>query len=369
MLYFSALKPMTGDRVSTILPAEIVLHSSWWFHREGITFDEDFYFHPLKRVESEIQMERALYERWGKFGLGQDHRQERPEVGPVHLAAGYIISAMLGCDLEFPPDAPPVVHCANKKNCEIDRGAAFNSPIYKRFTRLLESLKGKYDSLSGDVNWSGVLNVALDLRGQALFLDMFDRPKSVAGYFRSIADVINRFTGTVFDQTGSTSISVNRTVRFIEKPVFLHSECSNTMISAADYERFILPIDAAWSQSHRLFGVHHCGKDPHRFAASYAKIPHLDFLDIGWGGDIAVLRSHLSDTFFNIRLSPVEIGRKTNDETRVMIRDLVRQSGDPVRTGVCCINIGHEVSDDKITTILETVSELRAEYSRHSQSP
>jgi hypothetical protein len=47
-------------------------------------------------------------------------------------------------------------------------------------------------------------------------------------------------------------------VRFFEKPVFLHSECSNTMISAA----------------------------------SYAKIPHLDFLDLGWGGDVAVLHQH-----------------------------------------------------------------------------
>jgi hypothetical protein len=139
-----------------MLPAEIVLHSSWWFHREGITFDEDFYFHPLKRVESEHQMERALYERWGKFGLGQDYRRERPEVGPVHLAAGYIISAMLGCDLEFPPDAPPVVHCANKENREIDIGAAFNSPIYKRYTCLLEALKGKYSSLSGDPVRTGV---------------------------------------------------------------------------------------------------------------------------------------------------------------------------------------------------------------------
>lgn len=350
--------------VSKVLPTEIVLHPSWWHDREGIVFDEDFYFDPRKRVETERHMERALYGRWGNFGLGGKRDRDRPEVGPVHLAAGYIISAMLGCEITYAPDAPPAIHCANRDGTAVDVDAPFRTPIYKRFTRLMEALKAKHGFLCGDINWSGVLNVALDLRGQALFLDMVDNPGSVSTYFRSIARVIDRFTKTVLEHTGSTSLSVNRTVRYFSRPVFLHSECSNTMISAGDYERFILPIDAAWSRTHRPFGVHHCGADPHRFAGSYAKIPHLDFLDVGWGGDIALLRSCLLDTFLNIRLSPVEIGQRTNAKIRDTIRDLVRQSVDPLRTGVCCINVSREVGDDKITTILQTVTELRAEYSQ-----
>jgi hypothetical protein len=40
----------------------------------------------------------------------------------------------------------------------------------------MDSLKGKFDYLVGDVNWSGVLNLALDMRGTGLFTDIFDRP-------------------------------------------------------------------------------------------------------------------------------------------------------------------------------------------------
>jgi len=359
---------MKIDGDSPLLPVEIVLNSSWWFHREGITFDEDFYFHPAKRVETERHMELALYERWGKYGLGGSYQEHKPEVGPVHLAAGYIISGMLGCQIEFPPAASPMVHCAGREELKIDVEAAFKSPIYRKFASLMDTLKGKYGFLSGDVNWSGVLNAALDLRGQALFLDIFDSPERVSAYFNAIARVIERFTDGVLKQTGTTSISVNRTVRYFDQPVFLHSECSNTMISAADYERFLLPIDEAWSLTHRPFGVHHCGADPHRFAASYAKIPHLDFLDVGWGGDIALLRQYLPDTFLNIRLSPVEINKQTIAEIRETIRRLVQQSGNVQRTGVCCINMDQDVSDDKITTILQTVQELRKELAHNTQS-
>lgn len=358
-----------GWRGSEALPIEIVFHPSWWHAREGIIFNEDFYFDPRNRVQTEQRMERALHERWGGFGLGSMHSVERPEVGPVHLAAGYIVSAMLGCRITYPPDASPAVSCANADGAAIDIDEAFRTPIFRKLVALMDSLKNTYGFLCGDINWSGVLNVALDLRGEALFLDMADAPANVSQYFLAIAHVIDRFTRMVREQTGSTSISVNRTVRHFAQPVFLHSECSNTMISADDYERFILPIDAAWSRAHRPFGVHHCGADPHRFAGSYAKIPHLDFLDVGWGGDVAALRAALPATFLNIRLSPVEIARMSTDEIRKTIRGLVRQSKDPLLTGVCCINVGPEIDDDRITTILQIVTELRTEPSDVGESP
>ncbi|MBN1911772.1 MAG: hypothetical protein JW818_18675, partial [Pirellulales bacterium] len=52
---------------SGMLPVDIVLHPSWWRRHEGITFDEDFFLHPARRVEVERKMEQALYDRWGRF--------------------------------------------------------------------------------------------------------------------------------------------------------------------------------------------------------------------------------------------------------------------------------------------------------------
>jgi len=345
-----------------MLPVEIVLGPAWWHHHEGISFDEDFFFHPARRVEVERKMEQALYDRWGRFGLGESHDRDLPVVGAVHLAAGFLISEMLGCRVEYLEDAPPQVIPANLDRPQIAPEAAFRSPAFKRLENLAEGLTAKYGHLQGDVNWSGILNIALDLRGQAFFMDMLDQPQQAQEFLGDLAGVIERFTTELGKATGTTSISVNRNVRNIPRPVYLHSECSHVMISVDDYRRFLMPHDAAWSRQHRPFGIHYCGEDPHRYAEAFAELPHLDFLDVGWPGDVARLRRHLPDTFLNIRYSPVEIINQSTDEIRRTVRRLAGESANPYLTGICCINMDQQVADEQITAIFEEAESLRREY-------
>jgi len=204
----------------------------------------------------------------------------------------------------------------------------------------------------------------LDLRGQLFFMDMIDRPDKAARFAAQIASVTERFFGEMARATGSTSISVNRNVRHIDKPIYLHSECSHVMISVEYYEQFLMGVDAAWSKKYRPYGIHYCGEDPHRYAESFAKLPHLDFLDVGWGGDVAKLRKYLPDTFLNVRLSPVEIIDQTPERIRQTVRKLVHESNNPWLTGVCSINMDHQVTDEQITAIFEAVESLRDEYAK-----
>jgi hypothetical protein len=341
------------------LPVEVVFHPSWWHRHAGISFDEGFFYDPSRRVEDERKMERVLYERFGELGLGEDRDRDIPAVGAVHNAAGFLLSEMLGCRVEYQEDAPPLAVAADRPDLRIDVDAAFTGRAFRRFTELIGALKARYGYVCGDVNWGGILNLALDLRGQEIFLDMLDCPEDVRVFFGRIAEVIERFTSYVEGETGTTSISVNRTVRHVQGPVFLHSECALTMISTDHYESFIRPHDSAWSERRRPFGIHYCGPDPHRFADAFAGLPHLDFLDVGWGGDLGLLRERLPQTFLNIRLSPVEIVGWGTDEIRQVIESRVAASTDPYLTGVCCINMDDRVTDEKIRAIFETVFALR----------
>jgi len=346
-----------------MLPVDIVLHPSWWFHHEGITFDQDFFYHPKKRVDVERKMENALYDRWGEYGLGQEHDQDIPQIGAVHLAAGFLLSEMLGCGIEYQEDAAPQVVEARLERPEIQVDKAFKSSAFQRFESLSKELKTRYGYVKGDVNWGGILNIAMDLRGQQIFIDMFDKPQQIQSFLGDIAAVIEQFVTGIAQETGSSSISVNRNVKNIPAPIYLHSECSHTMISVNDYENYLLPFDAAWSEKFRPYGIHYCGNDPHRYAESFAKIPHLNFLDVGWGGDIKTLRQQLPHTFLNIRLNPVDLAEQSAADIRATITRLVKESGNPWLTGVCCINMDQQVGDEQITTIFQTVHELRNEYS------
>ncbi|MBN2611195.1 MAG: hypothetical protein JXB00_06530 [Bacteroidales bacterium] len=350
--------PLLGNQ---LLPVDIVLAPEWWHRNTGLTFDEDFFFHPHRRIEAEQMMEKTLYEKWGQFGLGQNKPEKRPEIGAVHLAAGFLLSEMAGCKVNYSGSHPPQVMVANRETPGLNKDDVFNAPAFKKFLNLTEALKSKYGYLTGDVNWGGILNLAMDIRGESIFTDMMLSPEEVKHFFEQIAAVIDKFTSVIATHTGTSSISVNRVVRHLKKPVFLHSECSHTMISAEDYENYLMHFDIEWSRM-RPFGIHYCGPDPHRMAASFAKIPHLDFLDVGWGGDVAMLRRHLPDTFLNIRLSPVELIGMTTIEIENTIKKLVTDSENPYLTGVCCINIDDQVADDKISAIFKSVLELRKEY-------
>jgi hypothetical protein len=346
------------------LPVDIVLSPAWWYHNEGITFDEDFFYNPIRRVECERKMEAALYSRWGKYGLGKDRDKDLPVVGPVHLASGFLVSEMLGCEVVYRKDGPPMVKPARLDNLNISVESAFESDAYKRFENLVEVLEAKYGYVTGDIGWGGVLNTALDLRGENIYLDMHDRPDEVIVFFDKLARMNERFTEQIQGKTGTTSISINRVVRHLKPAVLLHSQCAHTMISTDDYERFLFKYDVCWSRKYRPFGIHFCGTDPHRYAQSFAKLPALDFLDVGWCGDVAHLRKNLPATFLNVRLSPVEIITQNTTQIADTICTLVEASANPDLTGVCCINMDEKVTDDKITAIFETVFALRRGYGR-----
>ena len=149
-----------------LYPVDIVLAPEWWHRHAGISFDRDFFFHPARRIEEEAQMERVLYDRWGQHGLGS--RESRPEVGPVHLAAGYLLQEMLGCKVEYRDGHPPQVIPAKQERLHVDPDAAFASPAFKAFVDLCDRLQRTCGYVTGDVNFSGILNIALDLRGQDL---------------------------------------------------------------------------------------------------------------------------------------------------------------------------------------------------------
>lgn len=335
-----------------MMVTEVVFAPDWWHANGEIDFDEDYFFNPERRVRDEMRMEEALRDRFGAWGLGADAGKALPQVGAVHLAAGFMLSEMLGCQVEYHADAPPSVHCRKDDFPHVDVEAAFSSSAFKRFVKLCDNLEQKFGYLTGDVNYSGVLNLALDLRGQELFIDMLEKPEAVRQFLSGIAEVIERFTDYVCRRTQSSGIAVNRTVRFFPGGMFLHSECSHTMIGNNEYNTFLVEFDRKWSRKYPSFGIHYCGVDPERYAKEFSDLPRLDFLDVGNGGDIAVLRTALPNTFLNLRLDPVGIINQSPDEIHRDIQTRLLAADNLNLTGICCVNMDKNVKDEQVIAIL-----------------
>ncbi|MDW7657059.1 MAG: hypothetical protein SCM11_07785 [Bacillota bacterium] len=345
-----------------LLPVEVIFNPAWWNASVGLTFDRDFFYNPFCRVQSEKIMREHLYDRFGDLGLGEKPALDKPVIGPVHLAAGYLISEMLGCDIRYHEAAPPDVICAHLSTSEIMQLQVpdlNNNPAFQQLCLLMDELENKYGYIEGDVNWSGVLNIALDLRGQELYIDFFDNPALADHLFNIITRTLVRFTRIINTRTRSSSISVNPMARHFQFPLFLHSNCSVAMIGRKTYEEKLLLHDQFLAKRLQPYGVHHCGDNMELLAPAYAKICSVSFFDVGWGSNIKDCRALLPDSFLNLRLSPVRLLMCSASEIENDVKQMVWMNGGPHRAGLCCINMDKGTPDSNIRRIFATADLLR----------
>ncbi len=351
----------------TLLPVDVIFTPQWWHRNYGLTFQEDFFFDPRTRVANERLMRHALHERFGDLGLGQSEAENRPVVGPVHLAAGFMASAVLGCEIKFSEDGPPQVIPANLTHEQVMNLRVpdlVNTAPMKQQVHMMDVLEGEFGYLEGDVNWGGVQNVALDLRGQQLFLDYCDNPALADHLLNVVAQTELEMATYIRNRTGTTSLSTNRIVASLDSRVNLHSNCSVTMVSNGTYEQFLLRHDQYLADHLQSYGIHYCGTDMEHVLAGFARINGVEFFDVGWGSDIARCRHALPDAFFSLRLSPVRLKTATVEDVRNDLNHLLDRVGPLDRAAVCCVNIDCGTPDENVREIFRVVEQRRSVASR-----
>lgn len=345
-----------------LIPVEIIFNPKWWHENLGINFDEDFFYNPIRRVEDELKMRNYLSERFEINELGDKNKTRKPVIGPVHLAAGYIIPQLFGCEIKYNIDGPPDIKTLNISDSEVLKLKVpdlSNSIKLDKLFKMIDILEKEYGYVEGDIDWSGVLNHALDIRGQQIFMDMFDNSKISKHIFEIVCETIIDFASYIKKRTGSSSISVNPQTKNFTPKINLHSNCSVAMISNEMYEKHLLEYDVILSKKLQPYGIHHCGDNMQNVIKGYSKIPNVSFFDIGFGSDISKCRKLLKNSFFNLRLSPVKILKCKKEEVRNDIIRMVEHNGSIENVGICCINMDYKTPDENINAIYETVYELR----------
>ncbi len=346
----------------TFLPVEIVFHPSWWNRHYSLTFDEAFFFDPIKRVASERAMRSALHQRFGDLGLGEADSPPRPVVGPVHLAAGFLPSAVLGCSIRFYDGASPEVIPANLTDEQVlalDAPDLETHPAFGKLIALMDALETQYGPLEGDVNWEGVQNVALNLRGPQLFLDYYENPVLARRLLGVCVQTIAAMAAYVRRRTGSSSVAVNRIVGAVDSRISLHSNCTVAMISARTYREYLLDYDRRMAKDLWPYGIHHCGADMHKVRNEYAQVEGAELFDVGWGSDIAACRAALPQAILSLRLSPVRVSTLSPAEVAADVEGLLRAAGPLERAALCCINLDDQTPDENVRAIFQVAERYR----------
>ncbi len=343
------------------LPVELIFNPNWWYQTAGVSFDKSFYFDPKARIQNDLIARRVLYERYGDMGLGEPDPQPRPVIGSMHVAGGFVIPALLGCEVWFEKDAAPQPMPLDLAREQVE---ALEKPDFRttwpmnEFIMQMDALEAEWGYVVGDMNTDGLLNAAYHLYGQRLYIDFYKAPKLVKRLLDMIGELIVDVALYLRERTGSCSISVNRMVEHVDPRMFFHANCSVQMISPKSYHELHLAVERDMAERISPYGIHHCGNNLHKMAPVYAELP-LEMVGVGWESDVAQVREALPDVFLNLRLNPIRMMQKSPKDIAEDTEKLLQATSPLDKVGVCCINMDYGTADENLFAMYEVVERYR----------
>lgn len=341
----------------TTIPYDITFHPTWWHKNAGIDFSQPFFDDPAYRIDCDCKMRRCLYDHFGAYGIGEKDPAPRPLLGTDLLAAGYLLSELMGCKIVYQPNNSPQVKCSNLDAETVGSLRAPDldgNPIWARTQKQIDWLLEHYGHVETYINLQGIQNIALDLMGQELFLAYYTDPDEITALLEQLTklsiDVGQRFRALSKDISGG----VTAIVRQVMPDCYLTSNCSVEMVSNAVYEEFLLPWDTRLAETFPSFGIHHCGKTMEHVCAGYQKVPNLTFAEVGAGSNLSYVRECFPHTMLNARYSAVNLVTQTPEQIAAKVKQLLHDGkAEEGHLSISCVGIDGNAPEEHILAFLK----------------
>jgi len=335
------------------IPLGVGFYPDWFYTHYGISFDKKYYFDPETRIEARMEIDKRLHERFADVGLGDPNPQPKPLItfGMVMLPA------VFGCEIIFKEDALPWAMPLNLSEDEVMKLEVpdiFNSYPMADMIKQIDYLKDKYGKVVGDINITGVQNLALKIRGDQLYIDYFENPELCHHLLKICTESIIQLFQFTYKITGTGAVDVTP---MCDPKLFILPNCTVEQISNDTYEKFVLDYDNQVTDACHPAGIHHCGSVS-EVLDGYAKVRHLEFLEIGFGSDVKRTREIFGPhVAVNSRINPVLMKNGTTDEVAAEVRSLIDQ-GDPLNNfSIDTVGLTYGTPDENVKVARQTAAE------------
>ncbi len=328
-------------------------YPDWFYKNYGISFGKEYYFDPEARVEARMNIEKCLHERFGDVGLGNPD----PEPKPLITFGMVMLPSIFGCEIIYKDDALPWAMPLNLSDDDImklEMPDIFNSYPMTEMIRQIEYLKGKYGKVMGDINTTGVQNLALKIRGDRLYFDFYEKPELCRHLMQVCTDSIIQLFRFNHETTGTGAVDVTP---MCDPKLYVFPNCTAEQISLKAYESHVLEYDNQVADACHPVGIHHCGSVD-EVLEGYAKVHHLEFIEIGFGSDVKRTREICGpDVAVNARISPVLMKNGTPEEVAAEVRSLI-DAGAPLHNfSIDTVGLTYGTPDENVRTALKTAAE------------
>ena len=335
------------------IPLGVGFYPDWFNKHYDISFGREYYFDPEVRIEARMEIEKRLYERFGDVGLGNPD----PEPKPLITFGMVMLPTIFGCEIIYKDDALPWAMPLNLSADEVMKLEVpdiFNSYPMTEIIKQIEYLKNKYGEVVGDINTTGVQNMALKIRGDQLYFDFYENPELCHHLLKICTESIIQLFEFNHKTTGTGAIDVTP---MCDPKLYVFPNCTAEQISLETYESHILEYDNQVADACHPVGIHHCGSVD-EVLDGYAKVRHLEFVEIGFGSDVKRTREVFGpDVAVNARISPVLMKNGTPEEVAAEVRLLI-DNGSPLDNfSIDTVGLTYGTPDENVRTALQTAAE------------
>jgi hypothetical protein len=340
-----------ADGNESPLRVSLGFEPAWFTRRCGVDLGADFHRDPRVRHRALERMKRELVRRFPSAVCWGASRTD--DLATLSGAYGaYPVPYVFGVPLVYAPDRWPALdprHRLTPRQMErLEAQAVLQSAGAEELCGQMETIEREWGTIHGYLNWQGVLNNAFNLRGQEIFLDMFDRPELTRHFFSVITEVMVRLARLVQERQRRSGFPIDQ---------LSVSNCVMNMISPRAYEQFVYSFDRRIAGSFARFGVHTCNWDITPYIRVLSRLPNLGYLDMGAMSDLKAVRRAFPDTYRAVLYSPVTLHEAAPETLRADMRRIYREIAP---CDLVMADIQASTSDERVRELLAVCRELEA---------
>jgi hypothetical protein len=340
-------RPAEGNEA--FMRPEIGFTPKWFRSSLGIDFGRKWHVEPAYRRQTVVDMRGELRRRFGGTAIGGIDRPDKPLDLLTGVYGGSLVAAIYGMPVIYAEDNWPNCehrYLSDEEADSLEPPDLGSSEIFQQLCGQLDWIEQSEGSIEGFINWQGILNSAQRLRGEKLFMDMFDSPQRCRRLFDCVFQTMVEGIKTLHDRQRKSGAKIS----FVTV-----SNCLVNMIAPNQYRELLLDYDLRLQEIYGTLAIHNCAWNATPYLVEYAAIPNVGYIDMGIDSDMARARELFPDTRRALMYTPMDLANNTMDKIRGDLEKIALEFA-PCDVVVADIEAG--TPDERILDFIRICEEL-----------
>lgn len=335
----------------SFLRPEIGFTPKWYRDALGISFGECWHTDPAYRRESVRAMRAELRKRFPEANIGGCE-----EDGPLDLLTGTYgactVAAIYGASIRYEDDQWPVAEHLLLNDDAIDTlepPDLDSSPVFQGLMDQVDWIAREEGTVTGFMNWQGILNNAHRLRGEPLFLDLLIDPARCRRLFECVCATMIDAAKRLHARQRATGFNVE---------FFTVSNCLVNLVSSDHYRELLLPFDIRIAEAFGSIGIHNCAWCVDPYIDAYAEVPNVGYVDMGVDSDLPKVRALFPHARRAVMYRPTDLAVRSYDE---LYEEMSRIGHELGPCDIVAADIESGTPDDKVTGLIDVCRRVSSE--------